>query len=103
MPLRRYAITTEFWYNTDSNGEIDMPEVMEQVNRMSTAEKLRLMECILKSITFTVESPEPPVSEPPPKERKKPCIRDFIGYGARFHKLRPTEEWMKELREGEEE
>lgn len=36
-------------------------------------------------------------------ERKKPCISDFIGYGERFHKLRSTEEWMKELREGEEE
>lgn len=37
-----------------------------------------------------------------PEQRKKPNIRDFIGYGARFHKLRPTEEWMKELREGED-
>jgi len=27
--------------------------------------------------------------------------RDMLGYGARFHKLRATEEWMKELREGE--
>ena len=37
-----------------------------------------------------------------PVQRKKPNVRDFIGYGAKFHKLRPTEEWMKELREGEE-
>ncbi len=37
-----------------------------------------------------------------PLPRKKPNIRDFIGYGEKFHKLRPTEEWMKELREGEE-
>ena len=44
-------------------------------------------------------APEPPA---PPAQRKKPNIRDFIGYGAKFHKLRPTEEWMKELREGEE-
>ena len=51
-----------------------MPAVMEQVNQMSTAEKLQ-----------------------------KPRISDFIGYGARFHKLRTTEEWMRELREGEEE
>ena len=36
-------------------------------------------------------------------ERKKPRISDFIGYGAKFYKLRSTEEWMKELREGEEE
>ena len=37
-----------------------------------------------------------------PQPRPKPNIRDFIGYGEKFHKLRPTEEWMKELREGEE-
>lgn len=36
-------------------------------------------------------------TEPVPKS-----ARDLIGYGARFHKLRPTEDWMKELREGEE-
>ena len=48
----------------------------------------------------------PPVSEqtqkPGQKNKGKPRIRDFIGYGARFHKLRTTEEWMKELREDEE-
>jgi len=27
--------------------------------------------------------------------------RDMLGYGAKFHNLRTTEEWMKELREGE--
>lgn len=48
-----------------------------------------------------LELAQPPRPEPPPREL--PRIRDFIGYGARFHKLRPTEEWMKELREGEEE
>ena len=53
-----------------------MPEVMEQVNRMSTADA----------------------------ERKKPCIWDFIGYGRRFHpEYRSTEEVMRELREGEDE
>ena len=26
----------------------------------------------------------------------------MIGFGKRFHAPRPTEEWMKELREGEE-
>ena len=34
---------------------------------------------------------------------KRPNVADFIGYGARFHTPRTTEEWMKELREGEEE
>jgi hypothetical protein len=34
---------------------------------------------------------------------EKPRIADMIGYGAKFHTPRSTEEWMKELREGEEE
>ena len=38
-----------------------------------------------------------------PRKRKKPNVQAFLGYGAKFHKLRTTEEWMKELREGEEE
>ena len=33
----------------------------------------------------------------------RPDYSKLIGYGAKFHKLRPTSEWMKELREGEEE
>lgn len=33
-----------------------------------------------------------------PVRREKPRIRDFLGYGKRFHELRSTEEWMKELR-----
>jgi len=37
-----------------------------------------------------------------PFRGEKPCITDLIGYGARFHTPRATEEWMKELREGEE-
>ena len=77
-----------------------MPVVMEQVSQMSTAEKLRLMEYILKSIAATVESSDA-AAAPLQVKRNKPRISDFIGYGARFHKLRPTEEWMKELREGE--
>jgi hypothetical protein len=35
-------------------------------------------------------------------QREVPRIRDFLGYGKIFHELRSTEEWMKELREGEE-
>jgi len=38
----------------------------------------------------------------PPEKAKRKSARDMLGYGARFHKLRTTEEWMKELREGEE-
>ena len=34
----------------------------------------------------------------------KTSAKDMIGFGKRFHApTRPTEEWMKELREGEEE
>lgn len=36
------------------------------------------------------------------KEPRKVSARDMIGFGKRFHASRPTEEWMKELREGEE-
>ena len=31
-----------------------MPEIMEQVSRLSVSEKLNLMECILKSISFSL-------------------------------------------------
>ena len=33
----------------------------------------------------------------------KTSAKDMIGFGKRFHAPRPTEEWMKELLEGEEE
>ena len=33
----------------------------------------------------------------------RPDYSKLIGYGAKFHKPRSTAEWMKELREGEEE
>ncbi len=81
-----------------------MPVVMEQVDRMSADEKLRLLVYIANSLSATAGAPvdsKVPVSAT--EIRKKPCVSDFIGYGARFHKLRTTEEWMKELREGEEE
>ena len=41
----------------------------------------------------------------PPAHRKtaKTSAKDMIGFGKRFHAPRPAEEWMKELREGEEE
>ena len=36
------------------------------------------------------------------KKPRKVSAKDMIGFGKRFHAPRPTEEWMKELREGEE-
>ena len=41
------------------------------------------------------------ISEPAEK-RRKTSAKDMIGFGKRFHAPRPTEEWMKELREGED-
>ena len=81
-----------------------MPAVMEQVNNMSADEKLRLIAYIVESMTNTAEKPASPT--PAAQWRNgypRPRVSDFIGYGAKFHKLRSTEEWMKELREGEEE
>jgi hypothetical protein len=76
---------------------------MEQVDGMCVADKMRLMEYLIKSISNTVMQYDDAAKVQPRAARKKPCVSDFIGYGARFHKLRTTEEWMKELREGEEE
>jgi hypothetical protein len=84
--------------------ERDMPAAIEQVNQMSTAEKLYLMEYLLNSISRTVVQYDHAAGVQSPIERKKPCIRDFIGYGRRFHpEYRSTEDVMCELREGEEE
>ena len=80
-----------------------MPAVIEQVERMSVSDKMRLMEYLVKSISSTVMQYDDAVKVLPRAGRKKPRVSDFIGYGAKFHKLRTTEEWMKELREGEEE
>ena len=41
------------------------------------------------------------ISQAEEKPRKM-SAKDMIGFGKRFHAPRPTEEWMKELREGEE-
>ena len=44
---------------------------------------------------------QPPTKQP--ERREKPNIRDFIGYGRKFHpEYRSTEDVMRELREGEE-
>ena len=80
-----------------------MPAVIEQVERMSVSDKMRLMEYLVKSISGAVMQYDDTAKVQPRANRKKPCVSDFIGYGARFHKLRTTEEWMRELREGEEE
>lgn len=80
-----------------------MTAVMEQVNMMSADEKLRLIVHIAESLS--VGSPRQDSSAVSVlKTRKKPCVRDFIGYGRRFHpEYRSTEDVMRELREGEDE
>ena len=39
---------------------------------------------------------------PPEERRRKTSAKSMIGFGKRFHVPRPTDEWMKELREGED-
>ena len=82
-----------------------MPEVMEQVCRMSTSEKMRLMEYLVKSISAIVERQS--AGSKDPREEYFGCPRPdyfkLVGYGAKFHTPRSTKEWMNELREGEEE
>ena len=80
-----------------------MPALMEQVNRMSTDEKLRLVECIIKSISMTVESSgHAATTASAAVRRSRPRISDFIGYARRFHpEYRSTEDVMRELREGD--
>ena len=41
----------------------------------------------------------PRASDEKPRKRS---AKDMIGFGRRFHAPRTTDEWMKELREGEE-
>ena len=36
------------------------------------------------------------------ERRRKTSAKDMLGFGKRFHAPRPTDEWMKELREGED-
>ena len=38
----------------------------------------------------------------PAERRRKASSKDMIGFGKRFHAPRPTDEWMKELRVGED-
>lgn len=82
-----------------------MPAVMELIARLSLSEKLSLMEHILKSISVVVDNQ--PVGKKDSREEYFGCPRPdyskLIGYGANFHTPRSTAEWMKELREGEEE
>ena len=60
-------------------------------------------------ILFKVDSsasPERPMKKDSREEHfgcPRPDYSKLIGYGAKYHKPRSTAEWIKELREGEEE
>ena len=82
-----------------------MPTIISQIDQLGASEKMRLMEYLVKSISAIVESQS--ADRKDPREEHFGCPRPdyakLIGYGAKFHNPRSTEEWMKELREGEEE
>ncbi|MBQ2629208.1 MAG: hypothetical protein IJG13_05970 [Kiritimatiellae bacterium] len=77
---------------------------MSQIDQLGASEKMRLMEYLVKSISAIVERQS--VDSKDPREEYFGCPRPdyskLVGYGAKFHTPRSTEEWMKELREGEE-
>lgn len=81
-----------------------MPTIMSQIDQLGASEKMRLMEYLVKSISAIVERQS--VDSKDPREEYFGCPRPdyskLVGYGAKFHTPRSTEEWMKELREGEE-
>ena len=81
-----------------------MPTIMSQIEQLGASEKMRLMEYLVKSISAIVERQSADSKDP--REEYFGCPRPdyskLAGYGAKFHTPRSTEEWMKELREGEE-
>ena len=81
-----------------------MPTIMSQIDQLGASEKMRLMEYLVKSISAIVERQS--AGSKDPREEYFGCPRPdyskLVGYGAKFHTPRSTEEWMKELREGEE-
>ncbi len=81
-----------------------MPTIMSQIDQLGASEKMRLMEYLVKSISAIVDM-QVAYSKDPREEYfgcPRPDYAKLVGYGAKFHDPRSTEEWMKELREGEE-
>ena len=81
-----------------------MLAVMEQVDKMSSEEKLRLIAYIVESMTDTAAKHASPTTGAQWRNGyPRPRVSDFIGYCQKFnHETRSTDEIMKELREGEE-
>ena len=94
-----------------------MPMLMERSDRLRTAERVRNSDRVwfeniaTHTRAFPLNLPEAGDyqvffikvdNENQGRKGARPDATKFLGYGRRFHKLRTTEEWMKELREGEE-
>ena len=86
--------------------KIDLAATFESAKRSDRVWRQHVMgragECLLslpESGSFEVIFVTLPPSEEKPR---KVSAMDMIGFGKRFHAPRSTEEWMKELREGEE-
>ena len=103
---------------------LEKDDVMQTAVNLGRAEKVWLEQFVTGTGDMTIKFPEcgnyqvillkvdsstdqeHPEKKDPREEYfgcRRPNVADFIGYGARFHTPRATEEWMKELREGEEE
>ena len=84
----------------------DWTNTLENAKRSSRVWRQHVMGRVGESLLSLPESGSfevifvavPPTDEKP----RKVSAKDMIGFGKRFHAPRPTEEWMKELREGEE-
>ena len=75
----------------------DMPTLIEQIERMSVDEKLRLIVYLAKSISPTAVPAD--AAEPHPGEYRRPRVGEFNGYGRRFHpECRFAEDVMREIR-----
>jgi hypothetical protein len=96
--------TGKFAILLTNTGSFVMPAVIEQVNKMSAEEKLRLIAYIVESMTGEASRSASPTSgEQWRNGYPRPRVSDFIGYCQKFnHETRSTDEIMKELREGEE-
>ncbi|MCQ2394735.1 MAG: hypothetical protein MJ249_10650 [Kiritimatiellae bacterium] len=95
-----------------------MPKLMDKndwiqtVANVSAAERVWSANVTTEDGNFPLSMPEGGVYQvivvkidavPEPVVATRKSAREMIGYGAKFHKLRTTDEWMRELREGEKE
>lgn len=103
---------------------LEKDDVMQTAVNLGRAEKVWFEQLVTESGDMTFKLPEGGsyqvillkvnsttqeecAAKKDPREEHFGCPRPdyskLIGYGAKYHKPRSTAEWMKELREGEEE